>query len=288
MPKFARFRLDPAPPLPPVSPAEPPAVWPAALQGINSLPDGQKLAIYRTLLPEWLFHDFGIDPETLTVEGERVVRFRCPPGSPGVEIDARHRPGAEDPLFYLLLADTPNHQVMVLLVVVNDPASPRFNIDVTEDGRPTQLGTAGRNIPEELRAMAYGLAPGQVRRGLRVMGQSLSRFEAFVARMGHALYLIEPLAYHNAVNFERYGFNYLRGRSDMIEIDRAFRPGGALHAKLDGSTPFRRSDVWKTIRGRSWAIQDGILGRRFGELGVEMYKRVGERAGVNTFPGAVW
>ncbi|MCZ7543062.1 MAG: hypothetical protein M5R40_05760 [Anaerolineae bacterium] len=132
--------------------------------------------------------------------------------------------------------------------------------------------------------MAFGLAPGQVRRGLRAIKQTLPHFEAFVQRMAHDLYLTEPLAYHNAVLLERHGFNYLRGRAEMVWIDRAFRPGGELHAQLDGSTPFRPRDAWRTLRGRSWAIQDGILGRDFEAINVEMYKRVGHHAGVSTFP----
>jgi len=52
---------------------------------------------------------------------------------------------------------------------------------------------------------------------------------------------------------------------------------------LDGSTPFRRADAWKTIRGRSWAIHDGILGEPW--HGIRMYKQVGKHAGMDTFPG---
>jgi hypothetical protein len=68
----------------------------------------------------------------------------------------------------------------------------------------------------------------------------------------------------------------------MEEIDREFLPGGNLFEKLDHSTPFRRKGAEKTARGRSWAIQDGILGRPW--TSPKLYKPVG-KVGVNTFHG---
>jgi hypothetical protein len=73
----------------------------------------------------------------------------------------------------------------------------------------------------------------------------------------------------------------------MDDIHREFQPGGKLHAALDGSTPFRQPDAWQTVRGRAWAIQDGILeviGERWRDL--RMIRVVGKHAGVETFPGA--
>jgi hypothetical protein len=42
------------------------------------------------------------------------------------------------------------------------------------------------------------------------------------------------------------------------------------------------------VRSRSWAIHDGILGEPWPTLDVKMFKRVGQHAGVCTFPGAVY
>jgi hypothetical protein len=263
-----------------------PAVWPSSLREINDLPEPTKLAIYYTLLPDWPFERFGIDRETLTVDGKPVIDVRCPAGSRSLELTVKHSADAQDPLIYLHMVDTFNYQLMVLLLVVNDPDSPRFNVDMDENGRSTNLGSISRNVPEEIRAMEYGLAPGQVRAGLRVFRQGVPVFETFVHNMGKDLFLIEPLAYHNAIAFERYGFAYIRGRKDMEAIHAGFQPVGDLRAHLDGSTPFRQPDAWKTIRGRSWAIHDGILGHPF--TGFQMYKRIGHSAEVNTFPGAVW
>jgi hypothetical protein len=260
--------------------------WPTSIRGVNDLPDAEKIAIYKTLLPEWLFTNYGVDRETMTVDGQKVVYFRCPRGSRAMEMSARRQVTDVDPLLYLNMADTFNNQLLVLLVVVNDLDSPRFNTDVDEHGNPTQLGTTSRNIPAELAAMKAGLAPGQIYRGLRTFKQSVPLFEEFVRRLGHDLFLIEPLAYHNAIVFERYGFNYLRGYQEMVRINEEFQPGGELYRKLSPDKPFRSPDAYKTVRGRSWAIHDGILGHPF--TGFQMYKRIGVHAGINTFPNAQW
>ncbi|MGE5248297.1 MAG: hypothetical protein ACM3L8_08110, partial [Verrucomicrobiota bacterium] len=82
---------------------------------------------------------------------------------------------------------------------------------------------------------------------------------------------------------ERNGFQYIKGKERMLWIDREFQPGGELHARLDGSTPFRRPENARTVRGRSWAIHDGVLGEPWESP--KMYKTVGVDAGVNTFTG---
>lgn len=260
--------------------------WPSTIREINDLPPSQKRAIYRALIPDWVYARFGIDPHDDTLGGQPAIIFRCPPGSHSVEISVYHAPQALEPAIYLHMGDTFNGQLIVLMVMVGDPEAPRFNIDVDEQGRETQLGIRSRNIPEEIRAMQAGSAPGQVRRGLRLFRAAIPVFEQFVSRMGHELFLIEPLFYHNAITFERYGFAYARGLQRMRWIHREFQPGGILHARLDGSTPFRHPEAWRSISGRSWAIHDGILGEPFSD--VLMYKRVGVHAGITTFPDPVW
>lgn len=265
---------------------QPPQAWPGSIREVNDLPPDEKYAIYQTLIPDWVFPTFGINPADNTVRGTQVIHKRCPAGSNTVELSVYHVPESTEPVLYLHMGDTFNSQLIVLLVVINDPASPRFNVDLDERGQPNQLGTRGRNIPEEIRAMQAGLAPGQVRRGLRIFRTAIPTFENFVARMGHNLFFIEPLFYHNAIAFERYGFAYSRGFQQMRLIHQAFLPGGRVSERLDGSTPFRQPDAWRTVTGRSWAIQDGILNEPF--TGIQMYKHVGQDAGVETFPGAKW
>jgi len=154
------------------------------------------------------------------------------------------------------------------------------------DGSSTLRGTALRNIPAEIAAMRAGLAPGQVRKGLRHLQRLLQDLEQVFAAMHQYEFDVEPLFYHAAVLFERYGFRYSRGEAFMRRIHEGFAPGGDLRARMDGSTPFRQPEMADTIRGRSWAIHDGILDEPWD--GVKMYKRLGVHAGINTAPNVPW
>lgn len=254
--------------------------WPQSIRSINNLERQQKDAIYHTLIPHEPLEQYGVDPHS------DLVVVNAPRDTRSVEIAVFHEHGADDPMMYLHMADTMNYQIVVLLLRLNDPTSPRFNVDVDEHGYPTHFGTARRNIPEEIRAMEFGLAPGQVRRGMRFSRKAIGIFERFVSNMNHDLVMIEPLFYHTAILFERYGFSYIMGRQRMERINAAFQPGGDAHAMLDGSTPFRQPEAANSVRGRSWAIHDGVLGEPFGDL--RMSKQVGRHAGVETFPGAEW
>lgn len=255
--------------------------WPESIRAINDLERSEKEAIYTTLIPEAVMTQFRVDP----LDRSRL-QIVCPRDTRSVEIRLFEQSNDHDPVLYLHMADTLNFQIALLLLVINDPTAPRYNVDVTERGLPTRFGTMSRNIPEEIRAMEAGLAPGQVRRGLRLSGQTLPVLETFCSRTGHDLVIIEPLTYNNAITYERYGFAYYQGRQRMEWIDRVLRPEGEFFDRFDDSTPFRARDAWKTIRGRSWAIHDGILGEPFGDL--RMYKRVGHHAAVTTFQEGSW
>jgi acetoin utilization protein AcuC len=263
------------------------ASLPHSIAGLNQLPQPEKRRRYAEVLPAALLERFSLDAARLTDGRTRALfSLTASPGTSSAELDLRPAAGAPDPLFYGHFADTMNGQIIILLAVVNDPAAPRFDVDRLPDGTKTKFGTAARNLPAEEAALAAGLAPGQVRRGLRALPELIQSFETFVTRLGHALYFTEPLAYHNAVVFERYGFAYQQGRRWMESIHTRFSPGGDLFARLDGSTPFRRADFARHIRGRSWAIHDGLMGEPF--TGVHMYKTIGQRASVSTFPDGEW
>lgn len=252
---------------------------------VNALPQEKTRQVYSRLAPQDILLRFGIDPETLEdAEGHSLFDINTTPSS--VELSLRHAHDAEDPLLYLQLADTPNGQIEVILFIVNDPHAERFDIDRLPDGTATYFGTQARNVEEEIRAMEAGLAPGQVRRGLRLTRHLMPILERFVNGLHHDAFYIQPLAYHNAILFERLGFSYMLGLGRMEWIHKEFAPGGLLYKRLDGSTPFRRAGAEKSVRGRSWAIHDGIMGKPYD--GVKMYKRVGIHAGVITFPNAAW
>jgi hypothetical protein len=256
-----------------------------SIGGINALPRKQRRRVYQSLIPLDVLLRFDIDPEALDRSGESSL-FQIVPRSSSVELSLRHRVDAKDPLLYLQLADTTNNQIEVVLFVVNDPNAERFDTDRLPDGTPTHFGTQARNVDEEVKAMEAGLAPGQVRRGLRLTRDLMPILERFVSALGHDAFYIQPLAYHNAILFERLGFSYALGRGRMEWIHRGFGPGGLLRRRLDGSTPFRRPGAEESVRGRSWAIHDGILDAPYS--GIKMYKRVGIHAGVITFPESVW
>jgi hypothetical protein len=130
--------------------------------------------------------------------------------------------------------------------------------------------------------MRAGLAPGQVRRGLRLFREALPLVESLAGEMGKEQISIEALFYHHAILYEHHGFGYLTGRDRLEEIHRGFLPGGDLHRRLDGSTPFRMPEAATTVRGRSWAIHDGILGEPWRVP--RLYKIVGRAMAMPTFP----
>ena len=255
----------------------------SSIRQINGLPDEIKNAIYRSLIPVEYLEEHC----PLSLAGARLsLQIRCPENAGSVEIDVRPTAQASDPMLYVQMADTVNGQLEVVLMIVNDPAAPRFDVDRDWQGECTKLGTMTRNIPVEIAAMNAGLAPGQVRKGLRLSKELIPAMENFVASLAKDRFFIEPLAYHTAIMFERYGFAYMVGQAEMEAIHVGFMPGGWLSARLDGSTPFRQPGANKTVRGRSWAIHDGILEKPWGH--VKMYKRIGHDAGVCTFPNAVY
>jgi hypothetical protein len=107
--------------------------------------------------------------------------------------------------------------------------------------------------------------------------------------LGHRAYFLEPLTYASAWVFERRGFAYVRGHKLMDDIHREFQPGGKLYECLDDGSAFRKRDQAHTVRGRAWAIHDGILDAldlRWDKI--RMVKQIGRHAGVETFPQAVY
>ena len=266
------------------------ATLPFTIRQLNNLPDSIKKRLYRGLLPPALLTRFGIDPIQWTgADKEPMVRLQAEPESEKVLITVRSSPVPEDEYFALELADNSLNGVELNLIVLNDPTAPRFQIDRTADGQPTMFGTLRRNLEAEGQAKTAGLAPGQVRAGLGGSQVVFEHIDSFLAMLGHRAYFLEPLSYASAWVFERRGFAYVRGHKLMDDIHRGFQPGGALYACLDDSAPFRKRDQAASVRGRAWAIHDGILDaieQRWDKI--RMVKQIGRRAGVETFPQAVY
>jgi hypothetical protein len=257
-----------------------------SISAINKLDQQRKREVYIRFIPGLLLEKFSIPPTFMDESGNSLLRLRCDPGTTDVVIELKHEYDAQDPLLFAHLTDTANGQIHVLLYVVNDVNSERFDIDRMPDGSKTQFGIFKRNLVAEEAAMLAGLAPGQVRKGLRILKYSIASFEEFVSSLDHDLFFAEPLHYHNAIIFEHYGFAYLKGRRLMERINQGFQKGQEYEALLDSSSPFRSPEMANSIRGRSWAIHDGILGYAFDN--VTMYKSINRYAGIQTFPKGEW
>ena len=259
---------------------------PSTIAGINQLPAEEKREIYARMIPRALSDYFNLPDNYIDQEGNDLLSFKYSPGSPSVEMTLKHKIDFPDPIQYGHLTDTLNGQIHVLLYVLNDPDSPRFDIDLLPDGQKTVFGTIKRNIDAEIAALKAGLAPGQIRRGLRLLAKAIITFEDFVCSLQQEIYFVEPLHYHNAAVFERYGFAYQKGRKLMERIQSGFSPDGDLIPKLDSSTIFRQKKAADSIRLRSWAIHDDILNEPFSD--VTMYKYVGKSANVRTCYTSNW
>jgi hypothetical protein len=259
---------------------------PRSIASVNQLPPPVKTALYTRFIPSRLMELFNIPEDFRDAEGRPLLDLRCAAGATDMVMALRRRATDPDPLLYVHLTDTVTGQIHILLYVVNDPDSPRFDIDRMPDGSPTEFGTLRRNLPAEEAACLAGLAPGQVHRGVRALKSSIDAFEEFVDSLGQTMYHVEPLYYHIAIIFERYGFNYQQGRMQMEEIEQGFSAGGSLVPLLDNSSVFRQAAFATSIRGRSWAIHDGLLGQP--HVQTTMYKLVGQHASVVTCPSAEW
>ncbi len=282
-PKSSLLSLEPRHPIP-TAPERPQPIFLRELPKHN---EEFRHTLAHMLLPVDVLVQFGIDPITLRDKDGRVM-VHTAHSEDGMVWAMRllNNLDPRDPLMEIELGDTPFNRIAVNWVAMNDPRAPRFDVDRMPDGSPTLRGTALRNIPAEIAAKEAGLAPGQVRAGLRRFGRLQEDLEQLFAAMHHYEFDVAPLFYHAAILFERYGFRYSRGELFMQRIHEGFQPGGELRARLDGSSPFRMPEQADSIRGRSWAIHDGILDEPWD--GVKMYKRLGEHAGVNTAPGIPW
>ena len=258
---------------------------PSTIGSINNLPEAEKRRLYARVIPRPLLERFHL-PDSDSQRIQNFLQFKFAPGASDVELSLFHEEHFPDPILYGHLTDTLNGQIHILLYILNDPDSPRFNVDRMPDGLTTKFGTLRRNLAAETSALAAGLAPGQVRHGLRMLPIAVTAFEKFIKELGHDIYFVEPLYYHNAIIFERYGFTYQEGRRFMQRIQSGFSTDGDLLERLDGSTPFRQPNAAGSVRLRSWAIHDGILREPF--TNVTMYKQIGKSAGVNTCPDVAW
>lgn len=260
----------------------------AKIARLNLLPPRDKITVYTTLVPPSLFPRFGIDKESGANEkGENCLTVDAPEGGAEASVKLVRSTQDRDPLFYIEVSETRDLvQMSWDFIKINDPDSPRFDTDVTPDGKNRWLNWETRNLAEESKSMGYGLAPGQARRGMRLTGELMGCLDDFCRMTGFKSIALEALFYHNAIVYERHGFRYFQGEPVMRAINEDYLEGGRLHRLLNGSE-YRRSGFERSIRGRSWAIHDGILE----DAGFDawrppkMYRMVAKRFEVDTAPG---
>ena len=258
-----------------------------SLRGVNSLPVELKERLYASLIPPDLLTAYGVGHRTLQDrEGHPAFQFDFSPGRGLVTIQFRRSISEIDPIVFIQLSDTSYNQVEFEWIIINDPDSERFQIHISNRTQFLPPGSEFRNLPEEIRAMRAGLGPGQVRKGLHRFPEIMARVESFLSSLNIQLLYGYPYAYHNAIELERIGYFYGTGKELMMEIDREFQSGGNLFRGLDGSTPFRQPGMEKTIRGRSWAIHDGIMDKPW--ICPMMIKMIGRNEKDYTFPDAIY
>lgn len=256
----------------------------SSLSDINNLKPEEKISIYGRLLPSRLLELLSISADNLQqAVHDRKFRILAPAELPIVQIEAYLNNDDTDPVFFLEMSDTPFQQIELCFCIIRDPTAPRFDVDIDRKGKTNCFTSQVRNIPEELRAMRAGLHPNQTSRGMNMFGELLPLVELLTDSLGMDMIVADLLTYCNAIRYEQLGFDYQSGMRLMLEIDREFQPGGRYFKRLDGSTPFRQPGMEKTVRGRSWAIYDGILDEPWDN--VKIYKMIGIHAGINTFPG---
>jgi hypothetical protein len=265
------------------------------IQKISNLSLNEKEGFYRILIPPSLYHQFGLDPITFKDgSGRKAVRFFSPRGDRTCLVEIKIN-AMEDPLYSIQLSDCNDlTQIDWDFLIVNDPGSPRFKTQTDQEGRDTLFGWASRNISEEVKAMDAGLFPGQVCKGMGLTRKVIHLLEFFCQIFDIKSIRLEALFYHNAITYEKNGFSYFAGYGMMKRINELFQPGGVLFEKLDNRSPFRKSEFANTVRGRSWAIHDGILEELDDDLLCEgwvspvMYRMVGKPRGMITFPDPIY
>ena len=264
----------------------------ARISRLNSLTAPERSEVYHLLIPEEIFKIFEINKATCkNPTGECAVVFACEDGSCEASIEIKRTPRDQDPIFYIEVSDSRDLvQLNWDFIWVNDVRMPRYNTDITPEGVSRWLQWTRRNLDEEFRALSAGLAPGQVRQGLRLMDEVNNCLDRFCEALGLKSISMEALYYHNAITYEQHGFRYFEGEKLMKFINHEFRPGGKLFRLLDDS-PFRKKAFYNSVRGRSWAIHDGIL-EDCGDPEFDhwappkMYKMIGKYFQIDTFPTA--
>ena len=131
------------------------------------MPEKERESLLSVLLPRRLLKMFSIDPETFRNDkGIRCVKFVCPERMPFFQMELRRDPGDRDAAYFLDVSTSAYGQMEISFVIVNDPDSERFDIDVDEHGQDTYFGTARRTCPGARPAVIARISSGMFRRAV--------------------------------------------------------------------------------------------------------------------------
>ena len=240
-----------------------------SIQEINALPREVAEALYARLVPDELFDRFGIDPSTLCDrDGARLVRVTAPPDKPWARVEVRSSTEDRDPALLVDVEMSPLSVPELAFVQITDPAGPRFAIDRDPDGRDTLFGTASRNVVEEARAMRDGPGPraGAARPAAALAGAGRDGGLLHADRQGdlpHRAALL-PLGHP----LRAPGLRLPDGpRRDGGDPRRLLRGRGAADGARRLLAASARPDAARTVRGRSWALHDGVIEGLWGGAG---------------------
>ena len=137
----------------------------SSLTHINALDTPEKEAMYRGLIPQRLLALLGISVQGGSAQRVRII---APAGMSFARIEVREHPADRRTVFFLDIAETHYRQMELSFCIINDPAAPRFAVDLDERGNDNIFTSLGRNIPEEVRAMDAGLFPNQTPTGAQI------------------------------------------------------------------------------------------------------------------------
>jgi len=102
-----------------------------SLTQINSLAPAEKESIYRGLIPPRLLSLLQIP---LQGDSAGKVKIIAPEGLSLARIEVRSNPYDRHTVFFLDIAETHYHQMELSFCIINDPAAPRFAVDVDVNG----------------------------------------------------------------------------------------------------------------------------------------------------------
>ena len=215
----------------------------------------------RGWCPTSCFDRFGIDPATLCDrDGARLVRVTAPADKPWARVEVRSSAEDRDPALLVDVEMSPLSVPELAFVQITDPAG-RALRDRPRPGRARhalrhRVAQRGGGGAARCRTAS---PPARCGGACGCSRGCSTRWRASARLIGKEIYLIEPLFYHSAILYERRGCGYLMGRDVMEEIHAGFSRGRvAAHGARRLLADFRAPEAARTVRGRSWALHDGV------------------------------